>query len=116
MAILKSISCSRLASHSLTMALFLVGPVLGQTSVPGTANSARDPHVAEVWRRTALSHRRRQEQMEQNAKMNQLLAAETTDAAETPKRPRHRTATMHRALTPAGRKAVRPAAVRRVRQ
>jgi hypothetical protein len=95
------------------------GPtVAGTTMVPSAparaaltgavANNAPDSRAVEAQRRLNLSHRRRQEQIEENAQTNLLLtASQVVTAPETAHR-RHRVRSMHRNTTAQGRSAAMP--------
>jgi hypothetical protein len=97
-----------LALVLLTLALSHSGLTIAQATGKALANLAPNPRAVEERRRLMLSHRRRGEQVEENAQYNSLLTTNTAPLGR-PKRPRHRPAGMHRNTTALGRKAANSA-------
>jgi hypothetical protein len=92
------------------LAILRSHPILAQTAATTAVNNAPDLRDAEAQRRLNLSRRRRDEQTLENAQNNQLLTvSQEAQVADTRRRQRHRAVTMHRAITPQGRRAVRVA-------
>jgi len=87
-------------------------PIATPAQTPAAvANGALDPRVIEAQRRRALSHKRRMEEIEENAKNAEMLtASEPSPVPDLTRQRRHRVASTHRSTTAEGRRAAtRPA-------